>query len=95
MGFTGLGQGMKEGLHFSEDTTYFAYLSLLVASTQLLVQAMRTWDRISSLRSLIKHSQKKALDMPSFLKARNSKAAIKSSTVPYCFNFSNGPNGWC
>jgi hypothetical protein len=65
VGVTSLGQGIKEGFQFSEDTTCCASLALSIASTQLEGQAMRTWARISSLRPLIKHSRKKASIMPS------------------------------
>ena len=43
------------------------------------------------LEAVAKTLSEKASDMPSVLKARCSKASVKSSTVPNCFNFVKEP----
>jgi hypothetical protein len=82
----GLRRGINDGFLFSVETLCYVSLVLLVASNQVWGRSMRTWAQISSFRPLIKHSLKKASDMPSILKYKYSKEIIKYSTILDYFN---------
>jgi hypothetical protein len=59
-----------------------------------LGRAMRTWAQISSLRPLIKHSLKKASNMPSVLKSKCSNVEIKYFMILDYFNLVKRPKWW-
>jgi hypothetical protein len=90
----GRGRGIKEGFMFCVETTCFASLAHLVSSNKVWGWAIRSWDYLSSFKTLIKNYPKKEYDMPSIMKSKFSKEAIKSSTVPDCFNLVKQPK-WC
>jgi hypothetical protein len=69
----------KRGLSILENGNLLCFLGTFSSFQPSLGRAMRTWAQISSFRPLIKHSLKKALDMPSILKAKCSNEVIKSS----------------